>query len=760
MEAKHLPAATTTHEPDSSVNQAEPAGEQEDYIDLGQYWMALKRRWFSAVLVFASTIGLAAAYSFQQEPIYQSDSKLMIEQDSGSSSSQQLPIEGNIVGQGGNPIPNHIEIIQSSPILQQVIKNLDLKNDEGKPLEPEDLREKLTVSNLEETDILELKYDSPDREKAQNILNELMAVYQQHNVEENTSQAEAKRQFIEKQLETTKQDLQQKEQQLRAFKEQHNVIALSEEAAETVKSLSGLEQQLIQAQADLNDAKTRIKELSAQLGLPREQGMAAAALTQSEGVQSVLEQYQKVEQELAIQQSRYKPEHPQIQRLKERQASLESLLEQRVNTVVQEELPADPTSGELNLQLSELKVGMVEDLAQAQVNYQAQKSRVERFKEEKQQYQQRKANLPQLEQQKRALERQIQVLQTTYEALSERLQQVRIAENKKQSKIRIVENGSLPENPISPKIKLNLALGGILGAMLGIATALMLDARDRTLKTVQEIKNQLNYTLLGSIPSFGKEASALPLRDKPRSSVSESFRMLQANLKFSQVDEQLQVIVVSSSVPGEGKSTVSANLGMALAEMGKKVLIVDSDLRRPSQHQMWEEPNASGLSNVLVEPDQLSGAIQELDTNLYLLTAGAPPPNPIALLDSQRMQDLLEQFRQEYDYILLDSPPVAVAADSAMLGNMAQGTLLVVRPNVVDQTSLTATKEMLQRSGQPLLGMVINGVNPKDEPDSYYYYYAQDYYAGDSEENGKTPKKALFGKSKSKAESLANSKQL
>ncbi len=755
MEARdHLPASSTTNELNGNgavVNQADAAAE-EDYIDLGQYWMALKRRWFSAVLVFASTVGLAAAYSFQQEPIYQSNSKLMIEENSEGGPTEELPLGEGLFSQGEKNIANHIEIVKSSPIIQDVINNLNLTNDEGEPLEPKSFREKLSVSNLEETDILELNYDSPNPETAQKVLDELMAVYQEHNVDGNRSQAKAEREFIEEQLPKTRKELKQAEQELRQFKEQHNIIALSEEAASTVKSLSELDEQLIQSQANLNDAKTRIEELSAQLGLPMEQGMAAGALTQSEGVQSVLEEYQTVEQELAVAQSRYQPEHPRIQQLTERKETLESLLKERVKAVIQEELPGEPTSGDLNLQLSDFKVDIVEKLAQAKVDYQAQQSRLEALKEEKQQYQQRKANLPQLEQRQRELERQVQVLQNTFEQLSKRLQEVKIAEQQTQSNIRIVEPAAIPEEPISPRIPLNLALGGILGAMLGIATALMLDARDRTLKTVQEIKNQLNYTMLGSIPLFGKEASALPLRDKPRSSVSESFRMLQANLKFSQVDEQLQVIVVSSSVPGEGKSTVTANLGMALAEMGKKVLIVDSDLRRPSQHQVWEEPNAVGLSNTLVEPDQLSGAIKELDTNLYLLTAGAPPPNPIALLDSQRMTDLLEQLRQDYDYILLDTPPIAVAADSAMLGNMAQGTLLVVRPNVTDQTSLTATKEMLQRSGQPLLGMVINGVNPKDEPDSYYYYYARDYYAADSEENGKTSKKSLFGINGGKAQ--------
>jgi capsular exopolysaccharide synthesis family protein len=735
--------------PASSANQPASSIEQEDYIDLQQYWMALKRRWLSAVLVFASTVGLAAAYSLQQEPIYEAKAKLLFQSDDQSLALPALG-EGNRGGQA-SALANQAAIMKSSPLVQQVIENLNLTNDEGEKLKPKSFLGRLTVSPLRETNILEIAYESPDPQEAAEVVDELMAVYQQNNIATNRSEATAAREFIEEQLPKTEQSVRAAEEKLREFKEKNSVIALSQEASSTVEILSELDQQLIEAQASLDDAKTRLEKLTAQLGLPPEQALAAGALSQSEAVQNVLKEYQEVEEELTLKRSRYQPEHPIILRLEERRSALASLLEQRVNTVLQEELPSDPTSSNFNLQLSNLKIALVEDLVKAQVNYLAQKSRIEGLKAEKNDYQDRARILPKLEQRQRELERQLNASQSTYEALLKRLQEVRVAENQNLGNARVVENAALPENPISPKIKLNLALGGILGAMLGIATALVIDARDRTVKTVQEIKDQLGYTVLGSIPLLGSKSSMLPLQDQPRSSVSEAFRMLQANLKFSSVDEALKIIVITSSVPNEGKSTVSANLGMALAELGHRVLIIDSDLRRPSQHQVWEEPNAVGLSNVLVEPNQLNRAIKELKPNLYLLTAGAPPPNPVALLDSKRMTNLLEECSEAYDYVLLDTPPLAVAADAALLGKLAQGMLLVVRPAIADLTSINAAKEMLQRSEQNLLGMVINGVIPGNEPDSYYYYYAQDYYAVDSEQE-KSPQKSLFsfGRGKSK----------
>ncbi|MFP4692286.1 MAG: GumC family protein [Halothece sp.] len=733
--------------PASSVNQSPTASvEQEDYIDLQQYWMALKRRWFYAVLVFASTVGLAAAYSLQQEPIYQAKARLL--HQGNDSESISLP------GLDGNPrreskLENQIEIIKSSSIAEQVIDQLDLRNDEGEVLTSGSLLSNLTVEPLRDTDILEISYDSPNPEEAAQVVNEVIKAYRESNIKINRAQATAEREFIEGQLPEIQEELEGEEEQLRQFKEENNVIALSEEAGSTVNILSELDQQIIQAQASLDDSRTRIEQLTQRLGLPPERAMVASSLSESEAVQDVLKEYQELEAELAEKRSRYQPDHPVIKSLEENRAALASLLEERVNNVLQEELPAEEISGDFNLQLSSMKIDLVQDLVDAEINYSAQRSKIEGLREEQQQYKNRKDTFPKLEQRQQRLQRQLETSQSTYEALLERLQQVRIQENQKQGNARIVEAASIPNNPISPQIMLNLALGGILGAMLGIATALMIDARDRTLKTVQEIKDRLGYTLLGSIPLLGKQASMLPMQDQPRSAVSEAFRMLQANLKFSQVDEKLKVIVLTSAVPNEGKSTVTANLGLALAELGNRVLIVDADMRRPSQHQVWEEPNSVGLSNVLVDQSDISTVAKEVHPNLELLTAGAPPPNPIALLESQRLADLLDKCSQAYDYVLIDTPPIAVGADAALLGKLAQGTLLVVRPSVADLTSVDNTKEMLQRSGQPVLGMVINGVNPSDEPDSYYYYYAQGYYYETKEEE--SGKKALFGFGRSKA---------
>jgi capsular exopolysaccharide synthesis family protein len=188
----------------------------------------------------------------------------------------------------------------------------------------------------------------------------------------------------------------------------------------------------------------------------------------------------------------------------------------------------------------------------------------------------------------------------------------------------------------------------------------------------------------------------------------------------------VRVITITSAVPKEGKSTVSANLALAIAQLGFQVLLIDADMRHPSQHAVWELPNSIGLSNVIVEQIQLKTAIAEAMPNLYVLTSGLLPPNPLALLNSRRMASLIEDFSQRYDYVIIDTPPLSAAADARILSAMTDGMLIVVQPKLVDSASAIAAQELLEQSGQNVLGMVINGVNPENEPDSYFY--AKEYH--------------------------------
>jgi polysaccharide biosynthesis transport protein len=297
--------------------------------------------------------------------------------------------------------------------------------------------------------------------------------------------------------------------------------------------------------------------------------------------------------------------------------------------------------------------------------------------------------------------------------------------------------------------------GAFVGLFLGIAAAFFADLIDRSIKNITEARELFGYTLIGLIPRFevanndaGQEGVSprILLANSPRSVVQESYQMLRANLKFISSDRTVRTIVVTSSVPGEGKSEVSANLAAAIAQVGRRVLLIDADMRSPSQHHLWGVMNSVGLSNVIVGQENFDQAVQPITNRLSVLTAGVVPPNPLALIDSERMAALIAMFADRYDYIIFDTPPLAGMADAAVLGKMVDGVLLVVQPGVVNTASANAAKSLLARSGPNVLGIVANGVNLKQE-DSSYFYYTNDQSYREAEAPSK-PWAMAFGRGK------------
>jgi succinoglycan biosynthesis transport protein ExoP len=195
----------------------------------------------------------------------------------------------------------------------------------------------------------------------------------------------------------------------------------------------------------------------------------------------------------------------------------------------------------------------------------------------------------------------------------------------------------------------------------------------------------------------------------PQSTLAETFRILHTNLKFLDPSKTNKVIAITSSIAKEGKSTFVANLAIAAAQMGAKVLLIDADLRKPTQHKLWQVPNTQGLSDVLAGSANFYTTKQQVQPHLELLTAGTLPTNPAALLDSRPMASLLNVAARSYDLVLLDTPPVTVAADTTVLGKKTDGVVLLVRPGLTDIDSFATAKDTLTRSRQNVLGLVANG---------------------------------------------------
>jgi polysaccharide biosynthesis transport protein len=717
--------------------------ESVDYseqIDFQKYWLVIKRRWLPATGIFGIIVGLATIAAFMQKPIYEAEGKLLFKPDRSSSMTGLKNDIGEIVAVGGksNPLSTEAEIIRSLPLLQKTVQALGLKDEQGKLIEPQNIlkAKKLKVDPVTGTDVLLISYKDNEPTKAAAFVNKVMEIYLQDNILNNQAKAKAARVFITKQLPAVEATVRQADAAVRQFKEQNRVVALQEEASQTVEVIADLDRQITQIQAQLADVQARSEALRNQLGLSREAAVAVTSLSQSPGVQEALTELQKVQTDLANERRRFFDAAPTVVNLKRKEAELSTILQQRIDQVVgsQQTVPLK------NLQVGALKQGLTGDFVQAEVQRSGLVNQLSDLYKAREAYKNRSSRLPQLEQTQRELERKVSASQSTYETLLNKLQEAQVAENQTVGNARVISTAIVPKKRSGPSKKKYVAAGGLAGILLGLATAFLLDLKDKSVKTLKEARELFGVPLLGVIPTFGKFGksrssggvldridSRIVARDLPRSPVGQAYQMLQANLKFLSSDKPLKLIAITSSVPREGKSEVSANLAAAMAQVGRRVLLVDADMRHPSQHHLWELTSSVGLSNVLVGEANVDTAIREVMPRLHVLPAGVIPPNPVALLDSKRMASLVETFSKNYDCVIFDTPPLAGIADAPILGKIVDGILLVVRPGVVDETSAKAAKEFLARSGQNVLGLVANGVMIENEPDSYFYYTKEDY---------------------------------
>ncbi len=708
---------------------------QESSLSLDKYWQVLKRRWVPGLAVFFPVFLLSMLSSSMKKPTYVAEGKLLFQRTNATSSLTGLGTEiGKLesVGQDNtsSPLQTEAEVIRSVPVVQKTIRILNLKDGNGALLDYEDFLERLTVSDIKKTDVLTVSYKDSEPEKAAKVVNTLMTAYLEHNVSSRRKAAKSARKFIEQQLPQAEEVVSKAEAELARFKEKNRVYALQEEASKSIEVLSNLQNQIGDIQTKMADISARSQNIREQLDVSPQDAININSLNQNSGVQDILKEVQQLEAQMASRRTVLTDTHPEIIDLESKYSSLKKLLQDRIRQTVG--VRGQQLDGQL--QVGEFKQQLAGELVNLESSYIGLANQLAVVSKLQASYKQRLENLPNLELQQRELERKVEAAQSTYSLLLKKLQETRIAENQNIGNASEVSEALIPNEPVSSPL-INYLSASLLGMLVSLATMYLLESQDKSIKTIDEARELTGLTLLGVIPDFSKPKKSifskqdsetpyptLMVRDAPRSPISEAFRMLRANLKFMSADKELKVIVVTSSVPQEGKSTVAANLATSMAQMERKVLLIDGDLHRPSQHHIWELSNTEGLSNVIVGQVEVMKAIKKGMDNLDVITCGSVPPSPASLLDSKRMASLIDSFRAYYDYVIIDAPSLNIAADAATLGQMGDGVLLVVRPGVVDSVNAAFACEMLEKSGQNVLGQVVNGVIPKNERHINYYF--------------------------------------
>ncbi len=356
------------------------------------------------------------------------------------------------------------------------------------------------------------------------------------------------------------------------------------------------------------------------------------------------------------------------------------------------------------------------DLAETQGLIDSTQARVERLAALEVRTAQQEAQLA-------ALEGRLASLRATYSTL------LSFSSGTASNLLTVVEPGGVSTSPVAPRVLFNTLLAVALGLLIVAAIAFVAEQLDDSIRDAEAVQEVTGLSTLGTIPRMRgdrgrSEIYRLAAILYPRSSVAEGYRTLRANVEFASVDAPLRTLLVTSAVPNEGKTVTAANVAVVFAQAGRRVLLVDADLRKPSVHVIFNLPNAHGLTTMLrneaVTAESVSHVTEQ--ANLRVLTTGPLPPNPAELLGSHRMQTVLARLKEDADLVIFDSPPLQAVTDAAVLGSYTEGALLVVDAGRSRRRAVRPAREALERAGAHVLGVVLNRVAAKSSFDYAGYY--------------------------------------
>jgi capsular exopolysaccharide synthesis family protein len=705
-------------------------------------WLPLKYHPWLALSVGGCVFLVCVLAAMLKKPIFQSEGKLQIENQSAVSKLSGLQEDINKPGglsDLSNPTITELEAIQSLPVLEKTIRQLNLRDSNGTTLTPKGFLEHLTVSEIKGADILAVQYKDPNPQTAASVVNTLMQVYLATGKQRNRDDIVAASRFLEDELPRVEKAVQQAGTKLQQFKQAYQIGELQEKAKSSETQLNTLNAQITEARAQLADVTAQSQELLAKLGMTAAQAIAATTLSQSSEIQNIVNQIQQTETRLIQERERLTDEHPQVRALQNNLDELEKKYQARSQII------AGKATVDHNSLISLQRQNLTTDLVKLEATRQGLIQKIKDLSTSLNQYQQQQlANLPRLEQQQRELAQRLTASQSTYARLLQQKQEVQLQIQQASIHARILSHATTPTEPVEPRRLLYLITGLLLGSLLAYGSAYLAESLNQSLRTTSEARHLFaNWRILGIIPIFGRPRNifiyegdppvltpGVIVRDQPNTPASEAFRRLQVTLCALQKERPVKSVVVTSAIEREGKSTVCANIAAAIAQAGQQVLLIDANLPHPYQHELWEIPNDLGLTNLLIAEVSTEDVIQSGINRLDVITAGTPVDHPAVLMKTECMAAILQKFVSYYDWILIDTPAINRSADALLWGNVADSTLLTVRPPLLDQVNAALARDTLEMSQQSLLGIVINA-SDKERRD-YQYLGESDDFAGRS----------------------------
>ena len=742
------PMPSTPHLPKAEVlapfeQQEQTYEEYIEEIDLKRYVLILKRRWWVMGVCGVLLMVPATLFALWQQRLpqtYVAYGKLLFQQQDTQSVLTGVGEEvGQLTSISRTPLDTEIALLRSRSVLEETLQDLDWRDPlTGEPLDVGLFNKTLSVNQVPNTDILDIAFESPNPDQSVEAVDALMEAFIRRKGELKRAEVVAARQFIEQQLPQLEAKVNETTSALQAFKQANNLVSLESEAGALAGRLTVLTEQIEGLQTELATADARSQELRRQLGMDADQALNLSFITEDPGIQQVLGSLQTAQSDLTVQRTLYTPDHPIVANLTRQVTALEDLLQQRINALLGD---GDNTVQISDLHLGTVKQNLASELVQADISRVGLNSQIQQLAGLQGDYTRRVRQVPALEVTQQRLQDQVNLAQSSYQQLLNRLPELVIAESQSvgSSRVEIIERASAPPS-VPPGFQVIYVIaGGVVGGFGGLGLLIFLELIDRSIKTIHDAEARTGHTALGAIAAFttsgernlgalvSQEISPrLVVLRSPESPICESYQMILAALRLKGWGNQLRSLAVLSTIGQEGRSEIVANLAATTAQGRRRVLIIDADLRSPSQHLLWKTPNTQGLSTLLdqEEPvtwEDLQTLVQPLTPYLSLLPSGPLPLNPLALLDSQYTMDFIRQVSRWYDCVILDTPPLTRVADGALLGQMVDGALWVMRTQFVDPSLAVVARSLLLKSRTPVVGLVVNQVDFRVEESAYAY---------------------------------------
>ena len=557
----------------------------------------------------------------------------------------------------------------------------------------------IAVRLVPDSRIVKVSYTSSNPALAREIANAVSKAYFEKIMDMRVQSVAYEVDWMSKKAEEERLRLEKAESELQRFRMENGIVAIGNRVGVTPQELTELTSQYTRVEAARNQVEAVYKKLRPFVKRP-EGAVTVPVVADNPAIRAIRTQILQAEQSISDMSKKYGPKHPLMKRDLAELASLKTKLNQEISHVI------ETVKNEFEL-ARDHEENIAKLLADA-------KNTAMNLNEKFIQYQN--------------LERKVDTSRQLYDALIARIKRQQVTDQAQSIDVYMLEKAAMPEAPISPNKKRNLMFGLLLGVMGGIGLCFFIDYLDNTVKSSDDAQDRFHLPVIGTVPRLDAKSGAIEsvLLTDDHSIIAESYKTLRTSLMLSSADAPPKCLLVTSMLPGEGKTSSAVNLAITLCQTGKKVLMIDCDLRKPRVHKVFGLNNTQGLSNYLAGASDESIFQKGSIPNLTIITAGPMPPNPSELLSSEKMKHLIQTTQKKFDFVLFDSPPVMTVTDALILSRLVEGTLVVIRSAKTTYDIIEKGLKRLQAVKATVAGLVINDIKMNQTNAYLYSYYSYD----------------------------------